>query len=293
MRILITGATGALGGYLMREAAQSGLKAAGWSNTRRGGELFGLPLQLVDLADQDAVVGAFRQVRPDGVLHAGALASVAACHRQPERAQRINVEGSALLAELTAEAGGRLVLVSTDLVFDGEKGWYTELDRPAPLSAYGQSKLLAEGQVLSRPRTAVARLSLLFGPTLTARGSFFEQQVQALRAGKPVRCYADEWRTPLSLAAAAQALLALARSDFEGLLHIGGPERLSRLEMGRRLAAYLGADPNLIVAATRNQMPGGEPRPRDTSFDSGKWRALFPGQDWPSWQHALAEMGPF
>jgi dTDP-4-dehydrorhamnose reductase len=280
MRMLITGATGALGGYLMREAAQSGLVATGWSGTR-GGKLFGLPIQAVDLADRDALVRAFRQVRPAVVLHAGALANVAACYRGPERARQINVEASALLAELATEGGARLVLVSTDLVFDGQRGGYAESDPPAPLSVYGQTKVEAERATLARPRTAVARLSLLFGPTLTGRGSFFDQQVQALRAGKPVLCFADEWRTPLDLATAARALIALAGSDFEGLLHIGGLERLSRLEMGQRLAAQLGADPSLVLAGMRDQMPTAEPRPCDTSLDSRRWRSLFSGLSQP------------
>ena len=287
MRMLITGATGALGGYLLRELARAGDAVTAWSGSRAG-EWFGVPVRPVDLANADAVARAFRECRPDAVVHAAAIAGVADCHRDPERARLVNARGSGLLAELAAAAGARLVLVSTDLVFDGQRGGYAEGDAPSPLSVYGRSKVEAEGAVLAQRRTAVARVSLLFGPTLSGRGSFFDQQVQALRAGKSITCFEDEWRTPLDLATAARVLVALARSDFEGLLHIGGPERLSRLEVGRRLAAYLGADPGLVVAARREQAAAPEPRPRDTSLDSSRWRGLFPGQPWPSWQEALA-----
>ncbi|MCI0681419.1 MAG: sugar nucleotide-binding protein, partial [Gemmataceae bacterium] len=121
--------------------------------------------------------------------------------------------------------------------------------------------------------------------------SFFDEQTMALRAGRPVKLFADEWRTPLALATAARALVTVAFSDVTGLLHLGGPERLTRLEMGLRLAARLGADPRLVVAVRRDDIPSPEPRPRDTSLDSSRWRSLFPREPWPSWDESQAEMG--
>jgi dTDP-4-dehydrorhamnose reductase len=234
---------------------------------------------------------AFRQARPDLILHAAALARPADCQRDPERARRINAEGTAVLAELAVQSGTRLLLVSTDLVFDGEQGWYREQDLPAPLSVYGESKVAAETVALAVPRGAVIRVSLLFGPSLTGRPSFFDEQVTALRTGQPITLFTDEWRTPLSLVTAARALMSLARSDFTGLLHLGGPQRLSRLEMGQRLAAFLGADSSTLVASNRTAAASAEPRPRDTSLDSSRWRSLFPGQPWPNLEGALSEMG--
>jgi dTDP-4-dehydrorhamnose reductase len=284
---LLTGASGQLGAYLLREFLAADVEVTAWSGSRRG-ELFGVPLQPVDLSDADAVADAFRQGRPGAILHAAAVASIAECHRDPKRARRVNVDGTATLAELAAKAGARLVLVSTDLVFDGESPLYYEGDRPGPLSVYGRSKADAEEAAsLAAPRAAVARVSLLYGRTLTGRPSFFDQQADALRAGRPVTLFADEWRTPLHLATAARALAALARSDFTGVLHVGGPERLSRLEMGQRLARFLGADASVIVSTRRADAPAAEPRPRDVSLDSSLWRRLFPALPWPGWEEAL------
>lgn len=288
-RILVTGATGQLGAYLVRELAGQGTPVVAWGHAQ-GGAMFGVPFRPVELADPDEVAAAFAVAQPATVIHAGAMAAVGDCARDPDRAAAVNVGGTHVLAELCAAAGARLVLVSTDLVFDGERPPYTEADPPGPLSVYGRTKVEAERAVLVHPGHAVVRVSLLFGPSLNGRGSFFSGLVEALRAGRAVRPFEDEWRTPLGLAAAARALIGIASSGVAGLWHVGGPERMSRLEMGRRLAAYLGVDPGLIEAVSRATAPG-EPRPRDTSLDSVKWRTHFADRPWPGFEPALAEMG--
>jgi dTDP-4-dehydrorhamnose reductase len=289
MRLLITGAGGQLGAYLLRDLAGRGAAVTAWSHAG-GGELFGFPLVPVELTDRAAAAAAFADARPDAVVHCAALSRVADCHRDPVRAEAVNVGVTRLLAELADRARAGLVFVSTDLVFDGRRGGYTEEDAPAPLSVYGRSKAQAEDAVRSCPRGLVARVSLMYGPTLTGRPSFFDEQALALRQRRLCTLFADEWRTPLSLPAAARALVALAEADCTGVLHLGGPERMSRLEIGQRLAASLGADPFVIVAANREEVPAPEPRPRDTSLDSSRWRGLFPHLPWPTWDEALREM---
>jgi dTDP-4-dehydrorhamnose reductase len=288
-RFLVTGASGQLGAYLLRELRSSAKAVTAWSGSTPG-ELFGVPLRPVDLADADAVAAAFRDAPPDVVIHAGAMARVADCFQDPAWAGRVNAGGAAVLAGLCAAAGARLVHVSTDLVFDGELAPYRETDTPRPVSVYGSTKFGAEAAVLAAPRAAVARVSLLFGPARNGRPSFFDVMTAALRAGTRVTLFADEWRTPLGLATAARALVALARSDFTGVLHVGGPERLSRMEIGLRLTAFLGADPSAVVAGRRDDAPASEPRPRDVSLDSSMWRGLFPGLPWPGFEEALREM---
>ncbi|HEX4590789.1 MAG TPA: SDR family oxidoreductase, partial [Gemmataceae bacterium] len=243
MRWLLTGATGLLGGYVLRQLRSESIVA--WSGSQQS-DVLGVPLIRADLADSAAVAAAFSAAAPDVVIHAAAVARVDECRRDSDRARRINTEGSRHLAELAAERGARLVYVSTDLVFDGERGSYRESDSPSPLTVYGLTKADAETAVLTFPRTAVARLSLLYGPCLTGRSSFFDRMVAALKQGQPIPLFADEWRTPLDLATAATALVELGRSEVTGLLHIGGPERLSRLEMGRQLAEALGVSGDSI-----------------------------------------------
>ena len=289
MPILLTGASGLLSGYLLREIVQAGEEVCAWSSSRSGRDGL-LALEPVDLVDPDRVRAAFRKARPEIVIHTAAVASVAECHRDAERARQVNTLGTALLAELAATAGVRMVYVSTDLVFHGEKGNYREDDEAKPLSIYGRTKRDAEQAVLAFPEHLVVRASLLFGPTVNSRRGFFDQQLEALRADSPITLFADEWRTPLSLATAAHALVALAQSDCTGIIHLGGPERMSRLDMGLRLAAHLGLDASGIVRATRDSMPSAEPRPRDVSLDSSRWRGLFPDLDWAGYEESLQAM---
>lgn len=287
MRLLVTGASGQLGSYLVRESLRGGETVLAWSGQRRG-ELFGCPLRPVDLAEPDAIATAFRETRPDRVVHAAALAAVSDCYRAPRRAEQINMHGSTVLAELADRAKVPLVYVSTDMVFNGEHAPYREVDAVAPVSVYGRTKAEAERVVLASPRNTVARVPLMFGPTLTGRPTFFDQQVLALRQRQPVTLFHDEWRTPLSFLTAARALLTLGVPL--GLLHVGGPERLSRLEMGQRLAGFLGCDPATIVSISRNSVAAAEPRPADLSLDSSRGRSLFPHQEWPTWEESLSQL---
>jgi dTDP-4-dehydrorhamnose reductase len=244
----------------------------------------------VELTDSSALSVAFANARPEVVIHAAAEANVVECADHPEKAEAVNTKATAWLTRLCDGMGARLVYVSTDLVFDGERAPYAESDPVAPLSVYGRTKLAGELAVLTSPRNAVVRVSWMFGPSLIERKNFFEKQVAALRGGSPANVFHDEWRTPLGLATAARALIGIATSDVTGVLHVGGPERMSRLEIGQRLAAHLGTGTAGLKSTSRLDVPG-EPRPRDVSLDSTRWRVSFPDQPWTTFEQALTEMG--
>ena len=264
----MTGATGLLGGHLLAAAgASEHTIAVGGPGRGHGG---------VDVGDSAAVGALFARVRPDVVIHAAVLGAMADCARDPELARRINVEGTAVVRRAAATSGARLVHVSTDLVFGGEHAPYAEDAVTAPTSVYGRTKRDSELEALAAPDSVVVRVSLLFGPTRNARKGFFDLQLEALRAGAPISLFTDEWRSPLSLRAAAEGLLAIAASDVTGTLHFGGPERMSRHEMGLRLARVIGVSGSNIVGASRTSVATTEPRPRDVTLDSSKLRRLVP-----------------
>lgn len=292
MRLLITGASGHLGRRLVRAACQAGYRVHAWVSPTRGSVLPGdlnARFTPVELTNPEAVAEAFWQARPMSVIHAAAISSIVDCFRDPIRAYRVNAEATRQLVGLCVAGVSRLVYVSTDLVFDGETGNYREEDTPQPLSLYGKSKLDGERAVLYHPGHLVARLSWLVGRGSLDRANFLDQQIASLQAGKAVSLFVDEWRTPLGVDCAASALLALASSDVAGVLHLGGPERLTRHEMGCRLAKTLGAKAELVTAVEQQAMKLQEPRPRDVSLDSSRWRALMPALAWPMYDEVLRQ----
>ncbi|MBX3230477.1 MAG: SDR family oxidoreductase [Labilithrix sp.] len=269
MNVVVTGATGLLGGWVVAALTERGDRVVAFGGPGRGEGA-------IDLAEPRAAARALEDARADVVIHTAALSAMSDCARDPERARRINVDATANLARACAATRTRLVHVSTDLVFDGERAPYDEAARAEPTSVYGRTKLESESAALAAPNGAVVRVSLLFGPSKNDRVGFFDTQVRALRAGTELRLFDDEWRTPLSLRTAAEGLRAIAASSFTGLLHFAGAERIGRWEMGVVLADVLGVEASAIVRASRREVPG-EPRPRDVSLDVSLFRRTFPG----------------
>ena len=271
--ILVTGATGQFGAYIVRELNRLSLPFDAWGHSRTDA-IPGLPVRSVDLLDSVAVAANFGS--PAVVIHAAAIASVAECAKDPARAKNVNVDGTARLVELAAKKNSRLVFVSTDLVFDGENAPYDETAAPCPLSDYGRTKAAAEQVVLANPMNCVLRVSLMYGRSLIGMKGFFEEQIKAIRERRPIVLFEDEWRTPLHAENAARAAVALGSSTVLGLLHVGGPKRMSRLEMGHSIANALGLDTSCIVASTRQAAGQADTRPKDTSLDSSRFQAIFP-----------------
>jgi dTDP-4-dehydrorhamnose reductase len=157
---------------------------------------------------------------------------------------------------------------------------------------YGASKAAAERIVLQFSTSLVIRLSLLFGPAHSGGNAFFDEMLIGLRERRSITLFEDEWRTPIDYTTAATAIVKAAESQVTGILHVGGRERLSRLEMGVRLARWIGAEKDTIQVVRRADLPAGEPRPRDVSLDSTRWRSLFADLPWPSYEEALRSNEP-
>jgi dTDP-4-dehydrorhamnose reductase len=285
MRILVTGASGKLGCYLLQHLAGTDDVVAWTQGTR--GEILGCSLTPVELTSARAVETAFEKSHPEVIIHTAAVTAVADCFLNPRLAHAVNAEGSRLLAELADGHDAQLIYVSTDMVFDGHEGWYTENATAKPVSTYGRSKLAGEQAVVAFRQHAVVRVSWMFGTALHQRKSFYDSMLRSIKHNEPMRLFDDEWRTPLSLRTAAVELSRLAHSSLCGIFHLGGRERMSRFEMGRRLAKFLGGDENTVQAGKRSDVNFDEPRQADLSLDSTLWRQTFPAAQFPTWEEEL------
>jgi dTDP-4-dehydrorhamnose reductase len=269
-RVLLTGASGLLGGRLAE------LLAADFevTPTRHRAVLSPLaPSVALDLEDPARIDLAFEGVRPEAVVHAATFGSASACEGDPDAAHRVNVRGTAAVASACARRGVRLVVLSTDQVFAGTRAPLREGDPTEPLMVYGHTKLAAEREA-SRlcAGSALLRIALVCGRGHGPRPTASEAVAWALVRGQRPRLFTDEFRTPLDPEAIAAAIRELLRGSGAGLYHLGGPERVSRHELGRRVADVFGLDEAGIEAVTRATFSVDTPRPADVSLDSERAR---------------------
>ncbi len=275
-RWLITGASGQLGGHLLAVLAARGAPLLALVGRGPLG-IPGVAALRIDLRDATALRECVAKFRPTHVIHAGAMTAVADACARPAEAAQVNTQATVVLAEATEQCGGRLVFCSTDMVFDGTAAPYREDDLPCPLSQYGRTKATAERYLSGMRHVLIVRIPLLYGFACTARETTFARQVAALRAGTPLRLFTDEFRTPVSLPDAARALVGLACSARTGVLHLAGPQRLSRYELIAQVADALGLAHARLEGGARDSVPAPEPRPADLSLDDRLFRAAFPG----------------
>ena len=260
--VWITGAGGLIGSYLVRTAQQFA----------PGRPVRALTRAELDLEDIAAVRAAFRSDAPSMVIHCAALASTPVCEKNPALAHKINVEATALLAELATDIP--FIFFSTDLVFDGRAGHYEETAAVNPLSVYAKTKVDAERIVLANARHTVVRTSLNFGRSPTGNRAFNEQLRSAAERGETLQLFTDEFRCPIPAVETARVVWELAAREQPGLYHLAGAERLSRWEIGELLAEHW-------VPLTVKKEPGsirdfrGMPRSPDCSLNCAKVEKLL------------------
>ncbi|PIE24730.1 MAG: hypothetical protein CSA62_02540 [Planctomycetota bacterium] len=267
-KVFVTGATGYLGHEVQALLRERGIA---WESWGRDGFDLEQPFALDDSVRQR--LERMREEEPEAVpllLHMGAESRWGSCEDAPERAWRINAEASGVLAAAVTHAGGRVVLASTDLVFEGEHAPYDVTREAKPLSSYGRSKRAAEWYVLGGDEHLVVRLPLLYGPSFDGRRGATDMILRAAEEGRRVQLFVDEWRTPMTVRAAAEDLLNAALDpDLVGILHPEVGPRLSRWELGLQIAAEYELDPEpLLEMASRHGMPG-PARPEDCSLLPG------------------------
>jgi dTDP-4-dehydrorhamnose reductase len=261
-RAIITGAAGLIGQYLVKTAPTW---APHW-------DVQGLTRVDLDLTDRPEVERTWRSLKPGAVIHCAALSRTKDCELDPQKARRINAAATAHLARLSQ--GIPFIFLSSGEVFDGQKGWYDEADEAVPINVYGQTKLEAEPAVLWNPRHTVLRIVLTAGTSQSGDRSFVEDMVRTAREGKPVTLYADEFRCPLPAGVIARVIWELIDRERPGLYHLGGPERLSRWEIGQALLPwYPDLEGHLVEASARNH--AGAPRPPDLSLRCNKIQSLL------------------
>ncbi|MBW4483968.1 MAG: SDR family oxidoreductase [Tildeniella torsiva UHER 1998/13D] len=265
-RLLITGASGFLGWHLAR-AAQATWQVEGTYH-RHAPPLPGVQLHCIDLTDAIALKDWLAQIAPDAVIHTAALSQPNRCEQEPDLSYAMNVEATRVLAQFCGERQIPFAFTSTDQVFDGQAAPYDETSPPSPISVYGRHKVKAEAIIqAAHPTAAICRMPLLYGPPSPTAECFLQGFLRTLGAGQPLNLFIDEFRTPVYVEDAAAGLL-LALDKAAGLLHLGGPNRISRYDFGLHLAEVFGFDKSLLVPSKQADVVMPAPRPADVSSRS-------------------------
>ena len=262
MKILVTGASGLLGGALLKEASKSGVTVvAGYSRNKVEGGL------RMDITKSDEVERAIRRVAPDFVVHAAAFTDVDACETELLRAWEVNALGTKYVTDACDEHGAKMVYISTDYVFDGENGPYSEEDPTHPINVYGESKLAGERFAMGRPDNAVARVCVLYGAD---KPNFVTWVINALRANTPINVVSDQLNTPTYVGSCARALLRLCELDLCGVYHVSGREQISRYAFAREIADVFQLNKKLINVTTTDTLKQQARRPMNSSLNVTK-----------------------
>ena len=268
-RILITGASGFLGGNLALHFQREGWITWG-AHHAHAAAFKDIQARVLDICLPDAIARILDEAKPDAVIHAAAMAAPDDCAADIPATRQINVQGPKLLATACAQRGIKLVFISTDLVFSGDKAFQIENDQPRPLGVYGKSKVDAEKEVLAATasKPLVARLPLLYGwGRGPAKGrNFAEQWLRLLLTGGRVQAFNDQFRTPLYVEDAAIGLRLCLEKNLEGIVHIAGPERVSRYDLGVKLAQVFSLPVESVLASSVNDVVYRDPRPSDVTL---------------------------
>ena len=244
IRILVTGASGLLGLNLALEAAKN-YKVFGLTH-RHPLRTDAFQVLQFDLTAPGAVERLLDQTQPDWVINCAALAILDECEANPDRASKLNTELPRKLAEHVARGGARLLHVSTDAVFDGQRGDYTELDQPNPLSVYARTKLEGERAVLqANPEAIVARVNI-YGWSLSGQRSLAEFFFYNLRAGNQVQGFTDVYFCPLLANDLAHLFLQMLEANLRGLFHVVSRDCINKYTFGLALARQFKFDEELI-----------------------------------------------
>ncbi|MEH2171821.1 SDR family oxidoreductase [Nostoc sp.] len=271
-KLLITGASGFLGWHLCQLAKQE------WdiygTYLSHPLEIPGMKVLKANLTNFQELKRIFNDVKPEAVIHTAAHSQPNFCQTNPKESHAINVIASCNIAGICADNSIPCAFTSTDLVFDGLNAPYRETDAVCPVNLYGEQKAIAEADMLERyPMTAVCRMPLMFGAATPTAKSFIQPFIQTLQAEEDLSLFIDEFRTPVSGTTAAKGLL-LALEKVNGIIHLGGKERISRYDFGQILVEVFQLPTTGLKSCRQQDVKMAAPRPTDVSLNSSKAFAL-------------------
>ena len=264
-RVLITGVSGLLGANLVRHFAPKS-DCTGWFGSNPI-SFEGATAQQIDITDHQSVSAALDRTKPDLIIHCAAATDVEWCEKNPDLARAINEDATGYLAKKAVELGAKFVYTSTDSVFDGKSGNYSESDPPGPLNSYAAGKARTESLIATIDPDALIIRSYFYGYSPSGKRSLVEWVLTRTNAGIEVAGFSDSYFSPISVLDFADALDAALDSGIVGLLHLGSSDSVSKYEFAEMVMRKYECDMSLLRSITVDDIGLSADRPRNTSLD--------------------------
>ncbi len=267
MKFLVTGSAGLVGRQVVKDLVEEGETVySAFHNLKPEN---GIPTQM-DLCSDDKIKKVIEKTNPDAILHLAAFTDVDLCEKEKELAMNINGHATEIIAKQAAKQKSFFVYVSTDYVFDGEKGMKKESDPTNPVDFYGKSKLEGEKAVMNLASSwCIARTSTPYGIHQTKK-SFPVWVAENLNQKNTINVVTDQFTSPTYIPNFSRMLIEVAKRQFVGIIHLAGATRISRYEMAEIIADKLNLDKKLLRSTNIDDMKWLAKRPKDSSLDVSK-----------------------
>ena len=276
MRILITGSNGLLGQKLVKLCLERGLNFIATSKgENRNPDCPTINYLSLDISIFSEINNVFQFYYPTHVIHTAAITNVDYCEEHNDECQIMNVDATKLLLRASIQYDAHFQLLSTDFVFDGEKGNYKEEDIVNPLSVYAKSKVDAENvlQTSMTDNWSIVRTIIVYGEgNNLSRTNIVLWAKEALKTGNEITIVDDQFRAPTWAEDLAWGCLEIVLRNKKGVFHISGPETMSVIDLVYRIADFYGLPKNQIKPIRSTTLNQAAKRPPKTGFDLTKAR---------------------
>lgn len=278
MRTLILGASGLVGGNCLKYFSAKGWDCIGTHfSFETEHTVFYNTLDPNDPNNAD-----IEGFSPQVVIHCGALTWVDYCEEHPEESHLKTVQSTQQAVELANHYDAKLVYLSTDYVFDGKNGFYTEEDPTNPLSVYGKHKLEAEDHVRKHSKEhLICRITNIYGDEIRGK-NFIARLVKQLRdrEAMELKLPVDQYATPVNALDVARAIYKLLSSDKSGIYHFASTDYLNRVQLADRVVRYFGHEQVRLIPVTTDEINPPAERPLKGGMSAAKFNQEFPDFRW-------------
>lgn len=266
-RILIIGSNGMLGQRLAEFFSARQDVELMCSSNEESSLIPNAQYTQVDITKKNGVKELVLGFFPDFVINAAAYTNVDKAETEREFAWKVNVIGVENIALYSWTVDAHLIHISTDYIFDGKNGPYTEIDKPNPIGYYGRTKLASENSILSSGvRFTILRTNVLYGPAKNSRPDYVKWVISSLRDKKEIRIVTDQINNPTYIDDLVSGIQTICETKKEGVYNLGGKELLSRFDFTLRIAKYFGLDAQLVIPILTKELNQPAARPLNSGL---------------------------